>query len=672
MGSVLANTLFRFWLTTSKSSDRTLTPNKKLHTTSIATKFLALTPDQREVLIDEIADDVENMIDRLRRKALRAPEIPPQGYGPHFEIDADGRVTFAPPEVLDRQGNNVARLKEYHPILRALASELVCTLGTGNSPHYHLGTRVEAYRSLVDQDLERVNFARLYVEGVRLANADKQAVAAIGDNELPPLSPTIRADMDTLIQVHGTFMMATTEGIESVEAWHRYRRTALEEAEFRIATDGFVNSMENQPQVIDPKVAKFARDVVNEIGTSRNAGGGPERGSAVAAGVVTNVMITIVSAATIGVLAAAAGASQSPPLIASAAAALLVLGEGLKKSKPFAVVAALVTKGFDNISETEIANAYREISKQLAPVVGFAAKAAPLLRRLAAQRESGLNWVPKSLDWLTQPVKGLFPQQSRHFGSGRLIIPRMVRVPPNNLPDTFRMGSTPGEGRDQERPQREITIRNAFEVGFSAVTRAEFAAFVDATSYKVEKGAHVWTGKKWDFDESKSWHDPGFAQEDDHPVVCVSWRNAKSYLKWLNRLPGAKPYRLLSEAEWEYCCRAGTTSAYSTGDSITPEQANLAGRLRGTTSVFAFPPNAWGLHDMHGNVWEWCDDNWHKTYDGDPPTDGLVWPGGESSSRVLRGGSWYNNPENLRSTSRLKMQPAIRSPTIGFRVARTL
>jgi formylglycine-generating enzyme required for sulfatase activity len=140
---------------------------------------------------------------------------------------------------------------------------------------------------------------------------------------------------------------------------------------------------------------------------------------------------------------------------------------------------------------------------------------------------------------------------------------------------------------------------------------------------------------------------------------------------WLRERSGGKAYRLLSEAEWEYCCRAGTTSAYSTGDEITPAQANFGLNSKGTTPVSRFPPNAWGLRDMHGNVWEWCEDNWHPNYQG-APEDGSVWKGGDTSSRVLRGGSWFNNPHLLRSASRDRSLPDDRNSNVGFRVARTL
>ena len=134
---------------------------------------------------------------------------------PHFDISDDGIITFASPAALDRQGNNVTRLRNLHPSLRALSSDLTEALGGGNIPHWYLRERAEAYGAIVDQDLESVNFSLLYVEGVRLANAER---AAIGEKELPPLAQPIREAIDTLLQVHGSFILATAEGVEAIAA----------------------------------------------------------------------------------------------------------------------------------------------------------------------------------------------------------------------------------------------------------------------------------------------------------------------------------------------------------------------------------------------------------------------------------------------------------------------
>jgi formylglycine-generating enzyme required for sulfatase activity len=247
--------------------------------------------------------------------------------------------------------------------------------------------------------------------------------------------------------------------------------------------------------------------------------------------------------------------------------------------------------------------------------------------------------------------------------------PEMVVVPVGS----FMMGAPDSDvdSSPVERPQHEVTIAKPFAVGIAPVTRGEFAQFVAATKHQVEVGAYVLKRERWTHDTTRSWRDPGFAQTDDHPVVCVSWHDAEAYVAWLRERSG-KVYRLLSEAEWEYCCRARTTTPYSTGGAITAEQANFGQASNGTTSVAKFPPNPWGLRDMHGNVWEWCEDSWHRDYSGSPPSDGSVWQGGDQSLRVQRGGSWLVRSQFLRSTVRDADQSDVRVSNVGFRVARTL
>jgi formylglycine-generating enzyme required for sulfatase activity len=153
-------------------------------------------------------------------------------------------------------------------------------------------------------------------------------------------------------------------------------------------------------------------------------------------------------------------------------------------------------------------------------------------------------------------------------------------------------------------------------------------------------------------------------------------------VRWLSEATG-KSYRLPSEAEWEYACRAGTKTAFSFGDTITTDQANYDGNFtyngsprgayrRGTTPVGTFAANPWGLFDMHGNVWEWVQDVVHDNYDG-APLDGSAWEeGGDQARRILRGGSWLYNPRYLRSALRNGFSAALSNDIVGFRVVRDL
>jgi formylglycine-generating enzyme required for sulfatase activity len=157
-------------------------------------------------------------------------------------------------------------------------------------------------------------------------------------------------------------------------------------------------------------------------------------------------------------------------------------------------------------------------------------------------------------------------------------------------------------------------------------------------------------------------------------VINVSWDDAQQYVKWLSERTG-RPYRLLSEAEWEYAARAGSTKAFSWGDNIGEGNANCDGcgskwDNKQTAPVGSFKANAFGLHDMHGNVFEWVQDCWNANYDG-APTDGSARTDGTCTSRVLRGGSWSYAPRALRSAARERRPANAQSSARGFRVGRT-
>ena len=225
--------------------------------------------------------------------------------------------------------------------------------------------------------------------------------------------------------------------------------------------------------------------------------------------------------------------------------------------------------------------------------------------------------------------------------------PEMVVVPAGS----FMMGSPASEkGRDSdEGPQHRVTIARPFAVGKFEVTFAEWDACVAAGGCRYR---------------------PGAQDRGRRPVMNVSWNDiTQEYLPWLSRTTG-KTYRLLSEAEWEYAARAGTTTPYATGHTITQSQANFD-NPKGTVDAGSFRANAFGFHDMHGNVWEWVQDCWNPNYKG-APSDGSAQTTGNCSLRVLRGGSWYYGPGYLRSAYRSRIQPDDRYIYRGFRLARTL
>ena len=248
--------------------------------------------------------------------------------------------------------------------------------------------------------------------------------------------------------------------------------------------------------------------------------------------------------------------------------------------------------------------------------------------------------------------------------------PEMVLIPGGS----FRMGCVSGVNcQDREMPVREVSVGQPFALSKNEVTLASFRRFVEATGHVM--GESCWTQEHGHYREhsGRDWRDPGFRQTGRHPVTCVSWNDAKAYVNWLSAETGQQ-YRLPSEAEWEYAARAGSSSAYSWGNTVRRKRANCANcrtRWDGdkTSPAGSFPANAFGVHDMHGNVWEWVQDCSSRNYEG-APGDASARLGNDCSGHVLRGGSWSNLPKHLRSANRSWLAAENRSFNLGFRVAR--
>jgi formylglycine-generating enzyme required for sulfatase activity len=288
--------------------------------------------------------------------------------------------------------------------------------------------------------------------------------------------------------------------------------------------------------------------------------------------------------------------------------------------------------------------------------------------------------------------------------------PAMVWLPGG----TFRMGSPEGVGEDDERPA-PVRLRH-YAIGRYPVTVGEFRRFVAASGYCTEaergEGAYVWHNNKYVEKKDASWRNPYFKQADDHPVVCISWNDAKAYCDWLGEATGQR-YGLLTEAEWENACRAGSAGLYCFGDDTEQlrDYAWYGGQVSGSTRpVGGKRANAWGLHDLHGNCWEWCED-WYADYDeanpggsavrdrsaartGDPEVNAAAGPHSgpyavtdtdtaqqppienpsgpaTGSYRVIRGGAWNNTAAYCRSAYRNRIAPSNRLTDLGFRLSRT-
>lgn len=279
------------------------------------------------------------------------------------------------------------------------------------------------------------------------------------------------------------------------------------------------------------------------------------------------------------------------------------------------------------------------------------------------------------------------------------VCPELVVMPAGR----YAMGVRPATDvfRDQSSPLHTVTLNYTLAVGRTEVTRGEFARFVAATTYVTDAersgGCVVSSANGTGARPDGTWRTPGFVQTDSHPVVCVSWNDAQAYVAWLNASAPGLGFRLMTEAEWEFVARAGSTATrYPWGDDLTYTQicgfAN-SGDLTATATVprFAgtrwtncsdgagytapvdtYPANAFGLRSVIGNAWEWVQDGWHASYAG-APADGSAWaPPAGDATRIYRGGSWSNHPTYLDPAFRARGAPGYSEEAIGFRVARTL
>lgn len=266
----------------------------------------------------------------------------------------------------------------------------------------------------------------------------------------------------------------------------------------------------------------------------------------------------------------------------------------------------------------------------------------------AGFRAMSLHWVA-SLTTLLALGAGLVPgaaaqskEETVDLGNGVKL--ELVWIPAG----TFVMGSPENEQdrEEDEGPQQEVTLSTGFRMGKYEVTQEQWAAVM-------ENNPSGFKGRK-------------------NPVERVSWNDCQEFIKRLCEKIGAKGFRLPTEAEWEYACRAGSKTSYNFGDDRN--QLENYAWYDGNSGSSTHPvghkkPNAWGLYDMHGNVWEWCQDPWHEDYQG-APADGSVWEAGGSSFRVVRGGSWYYTPADCRAAHRARFASIIRDLSIGFRVRR--
>lgn len=255
----------------------------------------------------------------------------------------------------------------------------------------------------------------------------------------------------------------------------------------------------------------------------------------------------------------------------------------------------------------------------------------------------------------------------------------------------FTMGGDVAQGGDaDESPAHRVSITARLAVMETEVTVGLFKVFAAQTGFAPDGACVIWNGKQFVEDPKGDWRHPfeGAEPDDRHPVVCVNWDDAQRFARWMSRRTG-QSYHLLSEAEWEYAARAGTTSRYPFGDddSVVCANANVADQSARRKLQYiagadcddghmfvaragSYLPNAWGLYDMIGNVWEWVQDC-KKPYSSEPRDAAAVEPT-DCPYRLLRGGGWGNRPGGARSANRDGAQPTRRDNSTGFRLARVV
>ncbi|MBW2664167.1 MAG: formylglycine-generating enzyme family protein [Deltaproteobacteria bacterium] len=262
-----------------------------------------------------------------------------------------------------------------------------------------------------------------------------------------------------------------------------------------------------------------------------------------------------------------------------------------------------------------------------------------------------LSYVPDDLDFVPMGDSAVSAAPSGRIYTASSINYKMVYISPG----TFMMGSPSSEPkRDSDERQHKVALTKDFYMGVTEITQSQWRQIMG--------------------------NNPSKFKGDNLPVEQVSWNDCQEFIRKLNQQEGGNKYRLPTEAEWEYACRAGTTTPFYTGNCISTDQANYDGNYpmpecskgryrKKTIEVASFPPNAWGLYDMHGNVWEWCQD-WYEDYQGDHVTD-TEEPFSGSYRRVDRGGGWNDGARRCRSANRYYNTPANRYDDLGFRLART-
>ncbi|MGI9487651.1 MAG: formylglycine-generating enzyme family protein [Geminicoccaceae bacterium] len=491
---------------------------------------------------------------------------------------------------------------------------------------------IKAYQDAISPPVQEIQFTDVWRLGL-LLHDHADAVSRDVDRLRPSLEDEQQAALNSLIGLHGPFILSSEDGRALQALAHENLATRDELGEFQEAAEAFIQAVEDSTDLVTDQV----KDLIVAANQGIGQGRFPERHTATARTANQN-FLSVVGKAAAFVGAAAAGAIIGDAVMtASVGREVATIGtQTIEAATNFLVTHEMVLKG--------LAAASGESLAWLPHLVNWikAHRSQDNIASDMANRSPGPDFLPRMSgnDPLIQPPGTVFRDVDAPW------CPEMVVIPPGS----FAIGSREDEeGRlENERPRHRVAIKESFALGRYPVTFEEFDFFCSETGReKVD--------------------DRGWGR-DRRPVINVSWIDAGQYCEWLTEKTGSR-YILPSEAWWEYACRAGTTTRFTFGDELTKDQANFGGHVNKTTKVDAYPANAFGLFDMHGNVWEWCEDRYYASYDV-ALDDGSACVSGDNVRRVVRGGSWSEAVQGLRCACRDVGGVTYRYGSVGFRCAR--
>ena len=328
------------------------------------------------------------------------PDMPALGVGPHVALNQAGLIAFPSVAAIDSHGNHVAQLQALYPALRDLALGLTAQLNAGNAPHRDLCERVSEYATLLGVSLENVDFPRLYVAGVRLFNASAAATQAIERNDLPPFTPLQTEQLDSLLDLHGPFILATATGAESLALEERYQRAPEQERQYREDASAVAVALQIRSDLVSQDVSTEMKGAAAEVGL----GPIPERSAVIGRSMVRNVVIGVSVAAVAGTALTATGAARD----AADVIGRIAVHEVIKRLNVFKSATKLAVDTANTVIDPAVQAAAERLQQTLRGHSRFVIANQLLLRRLAGNRAE-LSFLHKAIDWIVafgQPPDG--------------------------------------------------------------------------------------------------------------------------------------------------------------------------------------------------------------------------------------------------------------------------